>query len=115
MLQANVMYFLVHSVYIFIHILTQRVRNLSKACSPIHYGLIKTMVQLRTNFFSLLQLQMLHIPSSPAENTAETLPCLPQQTVLLSFSFILLLPFYISFLALLSSLPLSCGCHHCSD
>lgn len=48
---------------------TRRARNLSKA--HINSGFIKAVVQPRTNHFSLPQLKMLHIPSSPTENTAD--------------------------------------------
>lgn len=48
---------------------TQTARNLSKA--RINSGFIKAVVQPRTNHFSLSQLKMLHIPSSPKENTAD--------------------------------------------
>lgn len=57
-------------------------------------GLIKAVVQLRTNLFSLLQLQMLHIPSSPTENTADIL--LPSLSDCLTFSVILQFLFYMS-------------------
>lgn len=48
---------------------TRRARNWSKA--RINSGFIKAVVQPRTNHFSLSQLKMLHIPSSPTENTAD--------------------------------------------
>ncbi len=73
-LQANVMYSVALCTvctYSYPHTLRGLGTYPRLAVPFSHRGLIKATVQLRTNLFSLLQLQMLHIPSSLTENTAD--------------------------------------------